>query len=842
MRVVEVWLRKEWFRVLLFSCSCLLYANTLSGGYVWDDRAAIIGNKDVTQQRSLSELFVNDFWGQDILHNWSHKSYRPVTTLSFRANHAIHGLNAAGYHFTNVIIYAIGVVLTYTCYQQWASSEAGARVASLLYCFHPVHVEAVASLVGRADSLCGLFFMAAMIVYYDSMQQWVPNAPRNVTVRGVGRFAAALLLALLASLSKEIGVTIFGMVVIMEVAHAIKVRKTTKHVGSNIVQLNAVDAPEGPSKSKSIMRGLRMCMQGVKDVLLRPLMPAQVRTVIVIIILCFLSMLRVRINGPRSLYQWSHLENHINLLPKLTDRALSYAQSHFWYLMKLLYPRHLCFDYGYACIPTVHSFLDPRNLLPVAAYLLLAGVMFIAIRLANISLLIGLALFLVPLVPALNFLFPVGTTLAERLLFVPSAGFCLIAAEALTNLNALIKWALLNRSKARVAAAVKVNGVTGNTKDRSLFRGPIGNAYAFTCAVCLLFAVRVLSRNKDWNSESQIYASALKVCPLSAKALTNYAVLHNNVNEYHNAAAAALSSVEIFDNQSPAWINAGVMQQRLGYLARSVWYFEQALLQDRGSGKMWGYLGAALYEWSLQAADKLHDEAAVASLRRYAAHAMDHAIANGFSPPTTLHSRGSLAMDEGDTTRAIKSFEQALRITANMKVASADVPREDQIDEALTLNQLGTLYSGIGDYHEAIRTFDRGLQQRPDEVSLLVNKGVALRNLGLLDKARVVMELAITAEKAAGAPPSVALLNNLGLVELDAGRLDEAETWFKLTMETYDRSMKADSVRVDGSTGPPQHMRVVAEDQGGIYGLIESNLLKVQDARNRKQNPARLIL
>jgi hypothetical protein len=87
-------------------------------------------------------------------------------------------------------------------------------------------------------------------------------------------------------------------------------------------------------------------------------------------------------------------------------------------------------------------------------------------------------------------------------------------------------------------------------------------------------------------------------------------------------------------------------------------------------------------------------------------------------------------------------------------------------------------------------------------------------------------------------------LNNLGLVELDAGRLDEAEAWFRLTMETYDRSMndQDSAVRVDGSTRPPQHMRIIMDEQGGISSLIESNLQKVQDARNRKQNRARLIL
>jgi len=800
---------------------------------VWDDRAAIIGNKDVTQERSIGALFTNDFWGQDIHHNWSHKSYRPVTTLSFRANHALHGLNAAGYHFANVVIYATCVVLMYKVCRQWASSGAGARIASLLFCFHPVHVEAVASLVGRADSLCGLFFMAAMIAYSDCMQLWAPDASDGDVAAGRRRFGLALLLAVLASLAKEIGVTIFGLAVVMEVAHAIRQRKASeKHV-------------EVPNRH--FAQGFGVCLQGLQDVILQRFVPAQVRTAIVVGVLCLLSMLRVRFNGPRSLYQWSLLENHINLLPTLKDRALSYAQSHFWYLMKLVYPRHLCFDYGYACIPTVHSFSDPRNVLPLATYSLLAGVIYLAIRRAHVSLLIGLALFLVPLVPALNFLFPVGTTLAERLLFVPSAGFCLLLAEALTNLNTLIKYCLPIKDESGGSAVGEASSrsgarTTGSASySSSAFQGRNRNAYAFTCAVCLLFAGRVVSRNRDWNSESQIYASALRVCPLSAKALTNYAVLHNNRNHYHNAVAAALTSVEIFGQQAPAWINAGVITQRIGYVARSVWYYEQALLQNRGSGRMWGYLGSALYEWSLQVADKVHDDAAIISLRSYAAHAMDHAIANGFSPPTTLHSRGSLAMDQGDNALAIASFDRALQLTADAKADAPDVPKEDTIDEVLTLNQLGTLHSAIGSYDEAIRTFDRGLQQRPTEMSLLVNKAVALRALGRLNEARMALELAIDSEEAAGVPPSVALLNNLGLVELDAGRLDEAEARFQQTKRAYELGLEQDeAIRGDG--GAHSSLRVFSEAGGNVSNLINTNLQKVQEARKRRKNPARLIL
>ena len=59
-------------------------------------------------------------------------------------------------------------------------------------------------------------------------------------------------------------------------------------------------------------------------------------------------------------YMWTVLENHISLLPTFKQRSLSYAQTHFWMFLKLLYPRFLCFDYGLACIPTVDNYTDVR--------------------------------------------------------------------------------------------------------------------------------------------------------------------------------------------------------------------------------------------------------------------------------------------------------------------------------------------------------------------------------------------------------------------------------------------------------------------------------------------------
>lgn len=62
----------------------LVYLNSLPGHFVHDDLPAIVYNRDVLGTSSIFEMLLNDFWGMRMKLKESHKSYRPLTTLTFR--------------------------------------------------------------------------------------------------------------------------------------------------------------------------------------------------------------------------------------------------------------------------------------------------------------------------------------------------------------------------------------------------------------------------------------------------------------------------------------------------------------------------------------------------------------------------------------------------------------------------------------------------------------------------------------------------------------------------------------------------------------------------------------
>ncbi|KAJ8314617.1 hypothetical protein KUTeg_006767 [Tegillarca granosa] len=76
--------RNTVIRIFVAIIACLCYSNSLNGDFVHDDIFAIKNNRDVTGKTELYLLFHNDFWGKPMLENTSHKSYRPLTTLTFR--------------------------------------------------------------------------------------------------------------------------------------------------------------------------------------------------------------------------------------------------------------------------------------------------------------------------------------------------------------------------------------------------------------------------------------------------------------------------------------------------------------------------------------------------------------------------------------------------------------------------------------------------------------------------------------------------------------------------------------------------------------------------------------
>ena len=716
--------------IILSTLSLVLYSNTFSAGYVWDDRAAIIGNNDV-QNGNLLDIWRHDFWGQDITLTDSHKSYRPLTVLSYRINYALHQFNASGYHIMNVLLH-VGVVCLFYVFSNKMTSQFGAFIAALLFAVHPVHVESVASIVGRADVLCGMFYLLALMCYYTYV----------TTSKNTNDIALAYIFALCSCLAKELGFTIFGLFVVLDIFQCMPVATPTTSLPS-ITSLIRIAKHTCTSLCRS---PLLLCRIGLS-----------------LLYLTLLLLFRRWLHGNHQMYPWTIMENHITLQGETMTRILSYAQTHVWYAVKLIYPYHLCFDYGYHCLPIVRSVFNCLNVLPLFLYSSLLCVMVYCVG-HHRQLLFALCLLVFSLFPALNILFPVGTTLAERLLYIPSMGYCLAIGIALDS-------ATLQRAVNALYTATTKGGILRVNYEYIVL------GFLFPILISQSFVLH--ARNNDWLTERSLYASALDVCPNSVKALNNNGMMELSFGDLNLARVSLLRALDVHSSQASAYVNLGVTEQRLGNYASSV-HAQQRAMPLTTSAKPYGYIAQAFNLWAEDSTMLTNADIAATQqhLKHRAASALEHAFALGWAPPSMLFLRANLHISNNEHSLAVPMLLETLRIVLESQQKGKDVPAQDMVSEIVIWNQLALCYSELRQLNDAEAAYFNAIASDSTRYEPHVNLASLYRTQGRYDDAIKHMQLAEEMFSASGSTPPLSVLYNAGLIYIDKGAYSDAKTKF----------------------------------------------------------------
>jgi hypothetical protein len=152
-------------------------------------------------------------------------------------------------------------------------------------------------------------------------------------------------------------------------------------------------------------------------------------------------------------------------------------------------------------------------------------------------------LVIAPFFPASNILFYVGTFIGERLLFSPSIGFCLLAAELLGV--ALPDDLGTQQPQPQVQSVAAANTRDARSQADSLKQQPSGCSSTLPARswcmllLCVLllgaYACRTVLRNQDWWDEERLFQAALNVCPNSAKVQQNNGVLQRRSRRWEVA-------------------------------------------------------------------------------------------------------------------------------------------------------------------------------------------------------------------------------------------------------------------------------------------------------------------
>lgn len=204
-------------------------------------------------------------------------------------------------------------------------------------------------------------------------------------------------------------------------------------------------------------------------------------------------------------------------------------------------------------------------------------------------------------------------------------------------------------------------------------------------------------------------------------------------------------------------------------------------------------------------------------------------------------------MDLGDYPLALSLFLKVLQ--QNDDNRDSPIFQNENLNESNTLNQLGNVYVHLGEPDKAVDAFERGIRIAPGNMAIRSNLGVLYRSLGKRDLARATMEeglalcdwgedavthavltskittdvrphsneikrqtIELKSKVSTGKPPA-ALLNNLGLVELEDGN-------YGLALFLFEKA--ADFTSIDGR-------EMKSADGDSIANTMKRNIERARD-------------
>uniref|UniRef100_A0A8C5V027 Protein O-mannosyl-transferase TMTC1 n=1 Tax=Microcebus murinus TaxID=30608 RepID=A0A8C5V027_MICMU len=706
--------------VLLAGASCLCYGRSLQGEFVHDDVWAIVNNPDVRPGAPLRwGIFTNDFWGKGMAENTSHKSYRPLCVLTFKLNIFLTGMNPFYFHAVNVILHClVTLVLMYTCDKTVFKNRGLAFVTALLFAVHPIHTEAVAGIVGRADVLACLLFLLAFLSYNRSLDQGCAGECFPPTASPFF-LLLSLFLGTCAMLVKETGITVFGVCLVYDL---FSLSHKQDKSSNGVVHPRSPQQPGSPQPAS---------------------LPAHPH----------------RDSGKQQRFPhkgaWGGC--HSSLPPEPKSSGFPVSPPAVWSLMRfltysyllafnvwlLLAPVTLCYDWQVGSIPLVETIWDMRNLATVLLAVVMALLSLHCLaafkRLEHKEVLVGLLFLVFPFIPASNLFFRVGFVVAERVLYMPSMGYCILFVHGLSK---LCTW--LNRCGATTLLVS-------------------------TVLLLLLFSWKTVKQNEIWLSRESLFRSGVQTLPHNAKVHYNYANFLKDQGRNKEAIYHYRTALKLYPRHASALNNLGTLTRDT---AEAKMYYQRALQLHPQHNRALFNLGNLLksQEKKEEAITLLKDSikygpefadaySSLASLlaeqgRFKEAEEIYQAGIKNCPDSSDLHNNyGVFLVDSGFPEKAVAHYQQAIKLSPSHHVAMVNLGRlyrslgensmaEEWYKRALQvahkaeiLSPLGALYYNTGRYEEALQIYREAAALEPSQRELRLALAQVLAVMGQMKEA-----------------------------------------------------------------------------------------------------------
>jgi hypothetical protein len=432
--------------LVVAACAIVAHVGVVFNGFALDDIPIITLNPLVRGVDGVWSAFLQPYWPPDL----GGKMYRPLPIVSYAADGLIG--TPWWFHAVNVLWHA-GVAIGLALFARRLAGGRAALAAGLVFAVHPVHVEAIANVVGRAELMATAF--AALSVY--------AAVTRRHPAWSAAAFAAGLL-------CKENAV-----------------------VAPALVAWAWIVGIERPPRRA--MAGYAVWWLGVAAAY------AAVRWQVLH------PYARFEAISPAFVNQ-SPVAIRMTAVAALTD------------LVRLLvFPARLRVEYSPNERSIVTSPLDSSFLIGCVVLAWWIMLLAVARRRGRTIEAFGLGWIALAYLPVANLLFPTGVVMAERTLYLPSAGFALALGALLAPLDR-------RRYAAILAVLVVVGGI------RSALRVPV------------------------WRDDATVTLSILRDSPQSYRGPTRAGAMFQTARDPGRAFMAYRSALKAFDQDAAVYVAA----------------------------------------------------------------------------------------------------------------------------------------------------------------------------------------------------------------------------------------------------------------------------------------------
>jgi len=562
----------------------IFYANTLHNQYVLDDFSLIKENYQTKKgTAALKEIFSTSYRSGYYLPD--NDLYRPLSKAMFAVEWQIAPDKPELSHFVNILLYALtGFLLFYVLLLYMPDHLWICALSALLFIVHPIHTEVVANIKSRDEILSFLFFLLTARFAFKYVQESKSTA--------LILSAACFFLSLL---SKESGITFIA-----------------------VIPLMIWFFTNAELKKQGILAG----------------------SLVAITVVFFI--MRAKILGSGPTINPSVMDN---LLVATHDKMSQLATAIYImgiYLKLLFIPHPLVSDYSFNQIPIV-GLTDWKFILSFLIYAALGVFALMKLKEKNIFS-FGILFFFITASIASNIFIMIGTSFGERLMYVPSFGFCIVIGALLVRL-------------------FKVD--ENATTDLPSFYKNYNKLALLTGVVTLLFFAKTYSRNKAWESNYSLHSTDVLLSTNSARAHYYYGNIITQDEYLANikdpvAKQATLDTalkemrrtIEIYPSYADAFHKIGKIYLAEKQLDSAAFYYKKALSLNPGNSMYLNNYGTVLFNQS-----KLDEARKQFELSLQTNPNQSDAYSNLASVYGTM---GQILTQQGKQEEAKKNYEMAI--------------------------------------------------------------------------------------------------------------------------------------------------------------------------------------